>query len=554
MILSHFEQQIDERVMERGLDYFKKGKVSKLEKAGGNRYKAKVAGTETYSVIIEVSQSDEIVDSYCDCPFDLGDFCKHQAAVLFTLKEQKAGGKPVQSSEEKLKAGLLNKNQDQLIDIILNIADHYPDIEKQLLYKYVSDEDEINSSKKLIRQYINSAKRKGFIDWRSADYALQGAELTLEKAKEKIESGKPERSIELSIAVLSIVVKMLDFTDDSNGSISPVMNGGINTIDEAVIAGADQLTEKEQKKLFQMIIKEALNARYDGWSDWRYDLLKICIKFCKINDLREKLESELNKLIHKVYEDSWTARYEENAAKLLLLEIIEKFDDPEKAEKFIYENIRYFDFREKAITLELQRGNYEKVIDLCLEEEESDNKRPGYVLKCMEYRYRAYELMGDIEKQKQLAHELIFKNEYEYYNKLKGLYTIGEWENVLTAIVEKFEQRAYYPSTYLSIIKAENMTGKILEYCKREPYHLADLYPDIIASHFDEVNELFIDYINRNAAEANERRKYKGVCKLIKTYNKACGANQTQQIIEELKQKYPRRPAFLDELQKLKIK
>lgn len=51
-----------------------------------------------------------------------------------------------------------------------------PNIEKQLLYQYAPAKDEISSSKKLIKEYIQLAKKRGFIEWNQVNYALQGAD------------------------------------------------------------------------------------------------------------------------------------------------------------------------------------------------------------------------------------------------------------------------------------------------------------------------------------------------------------------------------------------
>ncbi|MEY2191913.1 hypothetical protein AB7942_04125 [Neobacillus sp. BF23-41] len=130
------------------------------------------------------------------------------------------------SSEIDLKTILTNQNKEELMRIILDLSDDFPEIEKQLLFKYTSHKDEISSAKKLITESINRAKRKGFIDWRHVAPALQGADLTLQKAQEKVDKGEWESAILLSLVVLSPVVKMLNFSDDSNGSIGDVMNWG----------------------------------------------------------------------------------------------------------------------------------------------------------------------------------------------------------------------------------------------------------------------------------------------------------------------------------------
>ena len=62
---------------------------------------------------------------------------------------------------------------------------------------------------------------------------------------------------------------------------------------------------------------------------------------------------------------------------------------------------------------------------------------------------------------------------------------------------------------------------------------------------------LCFDKIREQAAEADNRIKYKQVCGNIKKLFDYGGNNEVSRIIEELKAKYPRRPAMLDELDRL---
>lgn len=552
MKLSNFDQFLDERILQRGLDYYQNGQVGSLKTADGSHYKARVDGSEVYKVDVFLDQAGEIVDTYCDCPYDLGVYCKHQAAVFYALENEKSEGpQTTQLKEPDLKSVLLNQQKDKLIRIILELSEEYPEIEKSLLFKYGESKDEIAASKKLIREYINNAKRGGFIDWRHADQAVQGAELTLEKAREKIDMGATESAVQLAIIVLSPVLKMLQYCDDSNGTVGDVMNEAVHTIELAITTNMNQLNEKEQKKLFDAILKEALKNYYDGWTDWRFGLLNICTKFSQNRDLRKKLEKQLEALFQAA-DQSWSGKFEKEQVKLLQLNIIETCDGVEAAEKFIYENIALSDFREKAITIEFRKGEYEKVIQLCLDGEKVDQEFAGLVYQWKEHRYQAYEMLGDIEKQRQLAKELLYPNNFKYYLKLKGLYSSNEWEVVLKTMIEEFEKQSYQPSIYLEIIKEENLTSKILEYCKNRSAYITDLYPYLMGNYLEEANQLFINFIEMSAQEASDRKAYKKVCSFIKTYKKAFGVIHSHKLIGDLRQKYPRRPAFLEELGKIK--
>ncbi|MEH7493817.1 SWIM zinc finger family protein [Neobacillus niacini] len=547
MKLVNFEQSIDNRILKRGLDYFEQGHVVSLKTKDKMKYKARVEGSEVYTVEISLDINDVIVECYCDCPYDLGEFCKHEAAVLFALKNEKTLGEPAVVVENDLKRVLAEQNKDELVRILLEIADDYPDIEKRLLFKFANNEDEITASKKLIREYINNAKRNGFIDWRHVDSALQGAEMTLKKAHEKIELGDSETAVLLAIEVLTPVVKMIQYCDDSNGGVSFIMNLAISTIEQAVSTALENLDEKEQKKLFEVILKEALKKQYDGWSDWRFELLNVCKIFSHKKDLRKKLEKQLEMLEQKAG-TSWSEEYEKTQVKLLQFEIIEKCDGPSAAEKFVYKNIKISDFREKAITRALENSDYEKVLELSISGEEVDKSYRGLVHKWKEYRYQAFECLGDIENQRELANELLFNNEYSYYAKLKELYKQDEWTEVLYRIIESFEKERYQSSVYIEILKEEKLTKQIIEYCKKHKSLIIDLYPYLMESYFEEANDLFINYIELSAEGTSDRRGYRNVCKLIKTYKKAFGTIHSHKLIAQLNQKYQKRPAFIDEL------
>jgi hypothetical protein len=553
MKLSNFEQFLDDRILQRGFDYFHNGQVVSLETSDDRHYRARVDGSEVYKVAVFLNQAGEIVDTDCDCPYDLGVYCKHQAAVFYALKNEESEGLPTSLVKEAdLKSALVNQQKDDLIDIILELSEEYPEIEKRLLFKYAETKDEIAASKKLIREYINNAKRGGFIDWRHVDQAVQGAELTLEKAREKIKRGATESAVQLSLIVLTPVIKMLQYCDDSDGTAGMVMGEAINTIDTAVTTNIHQLNDKEQKKLFDSIIKEALKEQYDGWTDWRFSLLNVCTHFSKNRDLRVKLEKQLE-LLYKKADQTWSGEYDKAQVKLMQLIIIEKNDSEEAIEKFIYENIHFSDFREKAITNEFTKGNYEKVILLCKDGETADKATsPGLVKRWKEHRFQAYKMLGDVEKQRKLARELLYPNSFQYYIKLKELYPANEWEEVLKTMLEEFEKKPDQPSVYLDIIKEENLTSNILEFCKNHLSSITDLFPYLMENHLEGANQLFIQFIEISAQKATDRSGYKKVCSYIKIYKKAFGIIHSHKIIGELKQKYPRRPAFIDELGKIK--
>jgi uncharacterized Zn finger protein len=88
--LDQFEQIIDETILKRGYDYFKRGLVEATVKLSPGHFTAIVQGSESYEA--EVTIQDEIVTNYsCTCPYDMGPVCKHVVALLFALQEEIRG-------------------------------------------------------------------------------------------------------------------------------------------------------------------------------------------------------------------------------------------------------------------------------------------------------------------------------------------------------------------------------------------------------------------------------------------------------------------------------
>ena len=54
--LDRFEEQIDEVILQRGLNYFRKGYVTNVEEIGHGDYEATVEGTDTYTVHLHVEE------------------------------------------------------------------------------------------------------------------------------------------------------------------------------------------------------------------------------------------------------------------------------------------------------------------------------------------------------------------------------------------------------------------------------------------------------------------------------------------------------------------
>ena len=101
MNITDFEEYFSPRILERGKEYYRNHHVITLDRIEEGYYEAEVEGSQIYTVFVELEENGEISDISCDCPYDWEEFCKHEAAVLYALREQEEYTPFVEEPEQK---------------------------------------------------------------------------------------------------------------------------------------------------------------------------------------------------------------------------------------------------------------------------------------------------------------------------------------------------------------------------------------------------------------------------------------------------------------------
>ena len=221
MNLYNFESYIDNKILARGYDYYENDNVISIKEINEKVYKAKVEGTELYTVEVELDEDQNILDTQCNCPYDMGEFCKHQTAVFLALRDMKKnsiaddlGTEPLiknkmlkERKESGIKKTLAKRTREELIEFLLEISSEYKEIKQRINLKFNegNDEDEISKAIALISAYIDKNSGDfGYISYGYADEALKGAYLVLEKAGIAIRQDRKVHALDLVLCVLAI--------------------------------------------------------------------------------------------------------------------------------------------------------------------------------------------------------------------------------------------------------------------------------------------------------------------------------------------------------------
>lgn len=568
MNLNNFERYIDKTIVDRGRTYYREGRVNSLTEGDDNRYTVAVTGSDRYTVSVELDESGTIQDITCDCPYTGGPHCKHMAAVLFALSQgnrrqsagDSRGGKPRQASSiaapknlpQRLAEQLSVQPQKRLVDLLLTLAAEDAAVGDWLRAELAERSDEKEKWIRLMRQSIEKAMdRDGFINYRNCQYAVEGAYKVLERVRSAVGNGERELAVDLSLQVMQDMVDMLQYADDSDGEIGMVAEEAFHLL----AAAADSMPEDAGAACFRKVLAASMDERYDGWPDWRMNLLQISSAFVSNSRQREQLENCLDELLQGLEcaqreQDAWTSRYETESILVVRYGMIQRFDGPEQAVQFLYEYRRFPGLREAAIQQLLAAGNFAGAEKLALEGEKKDKEYQGLVHKWKQYRFNIYQRQGG-KREKLLAvgRELAVTGDFAEYLQLKALYPGEEWSSIYPDLLaDMTKQSGYIDDKYTKILKEERDWPRLWEYVQKNPQRIVDFYRQLLPNYREQVYELFTGFIRQSAARSDKRPHYKQVCSHIRLLAKIGGRQQAIGLIGQLTAEYRRRPAFCEEL------
>lgn len=574
MHLRDFESEIDWLIVERGQDYYLDGRVELMVTAEDRVYSATVEGTELYNVDVELDKQSNIIETSCDCPYDWGPYCKHQVAVFLAIRDEmnpetapKIVKKTCDLSRTTQKCDLPENHEglppiknllelqskEALIAFLCRLAESDEDVTAQIerVFDTQSDEDELAKARRVIKAAIYGASDRGFVDYRRTAMAVSGAEQVLEIARTSLAENRINQAVRLCLCTLTEMIDLLQSADDSDGTIGGIISECLGFFDD--VGEDNRLTPVIAVELLGLMLTESRHPRFYDWPDMRLDLIEKCLQFICSPDMKNQFELHLDHLLLSNKTDTWTFGYLSDRVGMIRYHLIEQYDGPEAAFEYAEQHLENSDFREMAIQHALRQRDYTRVIGLVEEGVINDKNLPGLVYKWLEYQYEAYRLSGNIEAQRRLALDFVVDGREEYYHALKGTYPPERWAPVYSGILASLANKLNCATLYTKILIEEKELPLLLEYVKRNISEVGHLYKHLVPQYAGEVWLIFEKHILQIAESAHDRKSYQYVCGKIETLVKAGGMKKAEDIRNLLLEKYARKPAFRDELARVRL-
>ena len=563
--LSHFEEYIDEPILKRGLSYFKNGFVHEPEEIRPGDYEAVVEGSEDYTVKLSI-RNRVITEHSCDCSYDMGPVCKHVAAVIFYLEQEKLGltQNTKKGSSKKAKASsskpskrktlaqqvddLLGKvTHDELILFVRNQAANDSLFRDSLLASFAQYNP--NESKALyakqVKTLIKVARGKyGFLDSSGAEYVSNELSSMLGLANHYIRKGNHKSAFFICTAIMDELISALEYADDMDGHLTDTIYDAFDTL--ATIAQEDP-PEEVRKLIFKYCLTSFSKRSFSGW-DWHLNFLHLAAYMLST-------DSEMEELFKRIAAIPKSSEYEVKKAQEIQYDVLLKRKGDSVAQKYLEQNIDNPSFRARAIQDALDQKDYEKATALANEGIEQDSGYPGLVASWYDWLLKIAESQNDTERIILYARYLLLKShnpKRDYYQILKEIVPTEEWTNFVEAIVqEAMERKPYYRTDLVaSIFIREEWWSRLLDLVKKE-YTLDQLakYEKLLAQHFpSELADLYAERIIRYVENHVGRSHYRTACKYIRKMIKLGAREKADEVISQLRQTHYRKKALMEEL------
>lgn len=563
--LRHFEEYIDEPILKRGLSYFKKGFVHEPAEIRPGDYEAVVEGSEEYTIKLSI-RNGVITEHSCDCPYDMGAVCKHVAAVIFYLEQEKLGltqstkkgssKKAKASSSKPSKRKTIAQQVDDLLgkvthdELILFVREHaaknaqFRDLLLASFAQYNPDESKALYAKQ-VKALIKVARGKyGLIDSSGAKYISKEISPMLSLAERYLSQGNHKSAFFICTAIMDELISALLCADDREGVLGNAIYAAYNTL--SAIA-SEEPSEDIRKLILKYCFTSFDKRTFAGW-DWHIGLLQLAA--CILDT-----EGEVEEIFKRINSIPESDEYEIKEVQKIKYCILLEKKGTEIAQKYLEQNIGNPSFREQAIQDALDQKDYEKATALANDGIEQDSGYPGLIIDWYDWLLKIAESQNDTERIILYARDLLLESlnpKQDYYQILKKTVPPEEWADFVETIVqETLERKPYYGVDFVvSIFVREEWWSRLLDLVKEERTldQLAK-YEKLLAQHFpSELADLYAERIIEYVEDRVGRDYYCTACRYIRRMIKLGARDKADEVISQLRQTHYRKKALMEEL------
>lgn len=557
LTFANFKQIIPSQILTRGRDYYRKKQIADLSfDEEDSVWEAQVEGTELYDVRVELEASSALTTS-CTCPYDMGEHCKHVAAVLYAIEEaypeftagkrRRAKTKSGPTRSEKLRNALVALDHDKLVEVLMEFAGKDKQFFSQLELRLGVTGSKPADYNRLVKDALRLGRGDyGYIDYRGSTRAARKLDELFVMAETLRREGDAERALAICQAVVENVIPVMNEADDSNGDLSASISQAVEEMREC----AGQLGASARSSLLAFCLGQAQSGNITGF-DLQYDLFDLAGDLVRTEADRTMLFDVLQ--AHADRSRSYGFSYARDYAADLMADVIERLDGEAAAMAYIQANIHVDAIRRRLIERYQKEGKTTAAKQLAEDGITLSRQKGllGLVLDYQDLLLKTAQAEGDREAIIRHAEPLwLHSGREEYFNLLKQNVPAALWGGFL----EKLRREVRTPEQMAWVYEREEMWNDLLALASNpgneqvlEHHHrqLGAKFPtEMIALYERRVARLLDD-------GAGGRSVYQRIVEALRRIRDLGEPAKTKALVESIRARYPKRRALIDELNQL---
>ena len=534
---------------ERGVDYFRKGRVKNLVRSG-SRITASVAGTQKYKVTLRTDKED--FDASCTCPYDWGGYCKHIVATLIAVSDDEpAVIKHKERKERNVEDILNNLTSEELKNFLRLELEKNKSLRDHFFIIFSGKESKkrtIKSYKKEIKRlYLEVADRDGYVKYGvNVDFSY-----IYDLADWYLEAGKALEAVLIYRSLSETIAENMNNVDDSDGYYGEEFTHAVEGFVESLIKA--NLDYKNKKAYIDYFFDKYIENDPDYFRDhYSFALSRICRSKDELGYWKKLLEPYLPEDLPG--KDDLYRHFMEKDLLMMQLYILDKLEENEA----FYELIERYYRRDRELCLVyIRRLEKDKRIKDAVKvaEESLAFFLPHLTEEIRRFLNKYYESHSPEKLKQNLLSLFIQGGKWEDYEKLKSLSSREEWKKTFPEIIKALSKEGVrHENLMINLSLKEGLLEDALEQVLQirslytlKAFHkdLADRYPE---EYFKAYKEMIIPFADSRPGRVH----YQEIVMYLKQMKRIGGfEKEFKELVEYLKAKYKNRPAFLDELSRV---
>ena len=394
--------------------------------------------------------------------------------------------------------------------------------------------------------YLDAEKSGKWVGYQAQRRLSTRIDGVLDAAYKSVKNGDFGPAIVTGFEILKCNIKLINHNDDSCGYLGGIMNETMRLLHDI----AEQDLNDESREFFMGCCrKRHYDKSFTGWG-LHIDFYELLVALAHTPAECRQLIKEIEK--DKRLSDGYEAQYQLK----FFHKLIEKSEGREASLKFLMQNLHVEDFRKQAIDNAISAKDFAQAYQLGEGGIRRDEKlRSGYVSTWNACLLKTAQAEGNAERIVTYARRLYFDHsniEGDFYAILKDNVPQEQWSEFALQLAEDALQHGK-GELYAEICARESWHQRLMDYVTQIlDIRMLRKYEDmLLVSHREEVIDCYIRYIWYVMEGYRCRGTYREACRYLRHIHRLGAGQMVVTVADELRAKYPRCPALLDELEQL---